>query len=554
MLTHLHIKNFAVIEEIDICFNHGMTVFSGETGAGKSIMVDALSLALGGRADSSLVRTGCNTAEITAIFEMEEQPDIINLLTEHDIDYRGEVAMRRVIRRDGRSRAYINGSSTQVQLLDAVGKCMVDIHGQHAHQSLLSTNIQAQLLDAFGKYLTPLSDVETAWSAWRDNEFRLQSLAVNDDDIQAQIELLKFRIGELHALNVEQMEFNELEQKYNRLNNMTQLCETCQQALTELINSDHSVYSRASRHLSELQNIQQFDQQLSSVIELLNSTCIQINEAGDELRRYLDRFDTDTEQLRDIEHQLNGFHDMARKCKVRPDQLSLHLLSLQEELNQLENNEIYFKELSSLRDTLLAKYYKVAETLSHHRHQAAEKLSRQISRKLHELGMPDSKFSIDVVRLTQDQPQKNGMDKIEYIVALNPGHAPLPLSKVASGGELSRISLAIQVTVNQDKGIPTLIFDEVDSGIGGGIAEIVGKLLHELAGTRQIFCVTHLPQVAAQGDHHLLISKSKQGDMTSVRVNELDHKQRDNEIARMLGGVKITEQTLIHAREMLQKI
>lgn len=552
LLKHLHIRDFAVIEELDIPFKDGMTVFTGETGAGKSIMVGALGLVLGDRSDSSIVRTGCERTEITAIFDIDNEGDIPPILAEQGIDYENELILRRVINTDGRSRAYVNGSSVPVQLLRTLGDCMVDIHGQHAHQSLLKAAVQRNMLDGFGNHPQQVNDVMDAWKVWHATELELQALSPENRDRDAQISLLQYQIQELEALNPGESTFSAIEEEYSRLSNANQLLEVCQQTLQQLSDDEHSIQNQVSRNLSELQDILKIDQSLSSVTELLNGATIQIGEASDELRHYLDTLDLDPERLKVVEDRLGALHEMARKHKIRPETLADHLISLKDELHKLENSEARFKELLKLQESSIENYYQAATRLSQCRLHAAKLLSVNISKKLNKLGMPGGKFSIRISEIEKNTPLINGMDKIDYLVSLNPGQSLQPLSKVASGGELSRISLAIQVTASQDKGIPTLIFDEVDSGIGGGVAEIIGKLLHSLSDKRQVFCVTHLPQVASQGDHHLQVTKATHAGTTLTRVSELNEEERIDEIARMLGGVKITEQTLAHAKEMFK--
>jgi len=552
LLKHLHIRDFAVIEELDIPFNAGMTVLTGETGAGKSILVGALGLVLGDRSDSGIVRAGCERTEITAIFDIENKNEIQCVLAEQEMDCEDELILRRVINKDGRSRAYVNGSSVPAQLLRSLGECMVDIHGQHTHQSLLKADVQRNLLDEFGNHPQKLNETKDAWKVWHANELEIQALSGDNRDHDAQIALLQYQIQELQALNPGKSKFSEVEEEYGKLANANRLLEVCQQTLLQLSEDERSTQGQISHHLNELQEIQKFDPSLANVIELLNGASIQIGEASDELRHYLDGLELDPERLKMVEDMLAAFHDMARKHKIQPETLSDHLVTLQDELSKLENSEARFNELIALQQTSIENYRKAASKLSQCRQQAARKLSHDISKKLIDLGMPGGQFSIEVNDIEKDMPLQNGMDKIDYLVSLNPGQPLQPLSKVASGGELSRISLAIQVTGSKDKGIPTLIFDEVDSGIGGGVAEIVGKLLHSLSDKRQVFCVTHLAQIASQGDHHLQVAKATHAGTTLTRVGELNDEERIDEIARMLGGVKISEQTLAHAKEMLK--
>ena len=553
LLKHLHIRDFAVIEEVDIAFNDGLTVFTGETGAGKSIMVGALELVLGDRSDSGIVRTGCERTEITAIFDIENENGIQSVLAEQEISCEDELILRRVINKDGRSRAYVNGSSVPAQLLRALGERMVDIHGQHTHQSLLKADVQRNLLDEFGNHQQQLNEVKDAWKLWHATELELQSLSGDNRDHDAQMTLLQYQIQELEALNPGESKFSDVEEEYGRLSNANRILEVCQETLQQLSDDEHSTQSQISHCLNELQDIQKFDQSLSSVIDLLNNATIQVSEASDELRHYLDRLELDPEKLKAVEDKLGALHDMARKHKIQPEELTDHLLTLQEELHKLENSEARYRELLTLQETTIEQYRKAAARLNQCRQQSAHRLSDDITKKLYELGMPGGQFSIEISDIGKNTPLQHGMDKIGYLVSLNPGQPLQPLSKVASGGELSRISLAIQVTGSKDKGIPTLIFDEVDSGIGGGVAEIVGKLLHRLSDKRQIFCVTHLPQIASQGDHHMQVAKATHAGTTLTRVSELNKEERVDEIARMLGGVKITEQTLAHAKEMLSQ-
>ncbi len=553
LLKHLHIRDFAVIEEVDIAFNDGLTVFTGETGAGKSIMVGALELVLGDRSDSGIVRTGCERTEITAIFDIENEDGIQSVLAEQEISCEDELILRRVINKDGRSRAYVNGSSVPAQLLRALGERMVDIHGQHTHQSLLKADVQRNLLDEFGNHQQQLNEVKDAWKLWHATELELQSLSGDNRDHDAQMTLLQYQIQELEALNPGESKFSDVEEEYGRLSNANRILEVCQETLQQLSDDEHSTQSQISHCLNELQDIQKFDQSLSSVIDLLNNATIQVSEASDELRHYLDRLELDPEKLKAVEDKLGALHDMARKHKIQPEELTDHLLTLQEELHKLENSEARYRELLTLQETTIEQYRKAAARLNQCRQQSAHRLSDDITKKLYELGMPGGQFSIEISDIGKNTPLQHGMDKIGYQVSLNPGQPLQPLSKVASGGELSRISLAIQVTGSKDKGIPTLIFDEVDSGIGGGVAEIVGKLLHSLSDKRQIFCVTHLPQIASQGDHHMQVAKATHAGTTLTRVSELNKEERVDEIARMLGGVKITEQTLAHAKEMLSQ-
>lgn len=552
MLKHLHIRDFAVIEELEIRFDAGMTVFTGETGAGKSIIVDALGLVLGDRADSSIIRSLCDSTEITAIFETGNNPSVNAILDEQGISQDEELMLRRVINRDGRSRAYVNGSSVPVQMLRDLGESMVDIHGQHAHQSLLKREVQRQLLDDYGRYETLLGQVRSSWSEWSAANSELSRISGHDQDRDARLALLQYQVQELEALNPDPAEIGNLEEEHTRLANASRLLETCQQILNQLAEDDLSVLNQINHGAHEMHTLLRYDPSLTPVSELLENANIQINEAAGELRHYLDHLELDPGRLKTVEERITALHDIARKHKVKPEALAAHLGTLKTELKNLEDSEQHLADLEKRRDLALQSYRKAAAELHALRKKAAARLGEEIEAKLKELGMPGGRFEINVETLDKETPQREGMDRIEYLVSVNPGQPLQPLAKVASGGELSRISLAIQVTGSKDKTLPTLIFDEVDSGIGGGVAEIVGNLLHSLARNRQVFCVTHLPQVAAQGDHHLQVNKSTLAQTTLTQVIKLNRDDRVEEIARMLGGLKITEQTRAHAREMLK--
>jgi DNA repair protein RecN (Recombination protein N) len=552
LLKYFHIRNFAVIEELEIQFDAGMTVFTGETGAGKSIIVDALGLVLGDRADSSIIRSGSDNTEITAIFDIGDDQTIPPILNDQDILYEDELMLRRVVNRDGRSRAYANGSPVTAQLLRELGECMVDIHGQHEHQSLLKREVQRTLLDEFGQHQEVLERVRKFHAAWSGAKVELDRLSGGNQDRSARLALLEYQVRELEALNPVQSEIAALEEEHMRLANASRLLDTCRQAIDCLSEDEQALLSQLNHHIHELQDLSRFDHRLSSVIEMLDSASIQISEAAGELRRYLDGLDLDPGRLRIVEERISTLHDIARKHKVRPGELAGQLEILKRELDQLKNSEQRITELQEIISRTLDDYRQAAQDLHKCRMKAAKKLGRDIQNKLAELGMPGGRFVINIEALENDNPSRDGMDHIEFQVAINPGQAMLPLSRVASGGELSRISLAIQVIGNRDKGPPTLIFDEVDAGIGGGVAEIVGKLLHSLAANRQVLCVTHLPQVASQGDHHLLVEKSTYMETTLTRALTLDRDERIEEIARMLGGLKITDKSRAHAKEMLR--
>ena len=553
VLKYLCISNLAVIENIEIRFSEGLTVLTGETGAGKSILIDALGLILGDRADTSIIRTGHDRAEVSAEFELPADEPLLRLLDEQSINVENdEVLIRRVINKDGRSRAYINATSAPIQLLRDAGRLLIDIHGQHEHQSLLKRDEQRELLDSFGNYGGVLDQVSDAFEKWDKTAGELRSLTETGGEFGAQLALLKYQVEELQGLELDENELDILEGDYKRLSNVNSLLETTQKALDDLYDGEQTVNGRINMIKRTIVEIERVDPTLAGIKELLENAEIQISEAGNELRAYLNNLEQDPARLHQVEQRLDALHDAARKHRVQPRQLFAHFQSITQKLELMERNQARVAALEKERAEALKEYKSVAEKLDECRRKCAGEMAKRITVELRALGMPESKFNIAVNSSPDLKPHRKGNNQVEFFVSANPGQALQPLRKVASGGELSRISLAIQVIANQYRSVPTMIFDEVDAGIGGGIAEIVGNLLRGLAKDRQIFCVTHLPQVASQGDNHFQVLKTSDKKTAQTRVFELDEKERIEEIARMLGGVKISEQSRSHAKEMLQ--
>ncbi|MBF8269052.1 MAG: recombination and repair protein [Gammaproteobacteria bacterium] len=552
MIKRLNIRDFAVIDELELEFDHGMTVLTGETGAGKSILIDALGLLLGDRAESGVIRDGTTRAEISALFDITTNPAVHDLLDEQAIDStEPELMIRRVITKDGRSSAFVNSTPATAQLLRSIGENLIDIHGQHSHQSLSKPEIQRKLVDDYGNYPQDLAVVKTAYERWREATKQLQELQGDTADQDAALTLLRYQVDELKNLRPEPGEYELLDEEHRRLANGNRLLDTASNALRMFHDDDLSIHARLSTITAELKALQQYDAALTNLIGILDEATLQMTEAGSELRQYLDQLQIDPERLQVVEERLSLMHELARKHRIQPRELAAHLAELEQQLARRQNSRQLIEELRQTQSAALAQYHAAAVKLQQHRKKAAQKMSAEITTKLAALGMVDGKFAITAEPQDETLPKPYGYDRIEFLVTTNPGLGLQPLRKIASGGELSRISLAIQVIGTQDKGIPTLIFDEVDAGIGGAIAEIVGKLLHELARQRQVFCVTHLPQVAAQGDQHLLVTKSSTRTTTSTTVQALSAPQRIEEIARMLGGIKITDQSRRHAQEML---
>ncbi len=551
MLTHLQIRNFALVESLELSFEQGMSVLSGETGAGKSILLGALGLTLGDRADSGVVRHGSERAEIAATFSTDSLPAVTTWLQEHELDMDGECILRRTINAEGRSRAFINGQPAPLQMLRELGEQLVDIHGQHAHQSLLKREVQRQQLDDYANHAPLLKQTATSFQQWQQlqQEFEvLQRLAGERD---SRLELLRYQVEELEALQLAADEIAALDEEHSKLANVSRLQEGAQGAAVQLYENDETaLVSQLERMLRQLQALQEIDPGLAAANELLEGAAIQTREAAGELRHYIDALDNDPQRLNSVEQRLGVIHELARKHRVEPEQLPELLEQLQQELTQLENAGTRLDGLQAEIDTTLAHYQTAADKLSKGRSKAAQKLSELISKNMRQLGMGEGHFSIALSPI-EAVASAHGQETVEFQVSANPGQPLRPLNKVASGGELSRISLAIQVITAGKGGIPTLIFDEVDVGVGGGVAEMVGRELRTLGGEHQVLCVTHQPQVAAQGHHHFYISKSTDKGNTRTTVEVIEDEQRVAEVARMSGGIAISEQTLSHAREML---
>jgi len=551
MLTDLQIRDLAIVDALEVTFQPAMTSLTGETGAGKSILIDALGLALGQRADSDVIRGGQQRAEISAIFDLCDAPEAARWLQEHALDDGEECILRRVLVREGHSRAFINGSSVPARSLQALGALLVDIHGQHAQQSLLQRDRQRHLLDEYAGLTAAVERTRELFQQWRQAEQTLEQLQISTREHHQRLDLLHYQIDELTRLSVIPQEVGELDQEQRRLSHATQLRQQCGRLLDALCEDEASAQARLGLANHELDEMLAVDSSLSESREMLESAAIQIDEAIANLRDYADRIEIDPQRLQQVEQRLEEIHDQARKYQCRPEQLAERLQALQQELSQIKNSSQQLQQWEERVANLNRRYYKQATTLSDKRQAAATKLARQASSGIRSLGIPDGELEIQVTPREDGRPGPGGMDQIEFMVSANPGQPLRPLNKVASGGELSRISLAIQVATIGCGQIPTLIFDEVDVGIGGAVAEIVGRLLRQLGQQRQVLCVTHLPQVAAQGHQQMSVSKRSSGSHVSTRILELQDEERVKEVARMLGGLEITANTLAHAREMI---
>ena len=554
MLTHIHIRDFAIVEELELDLRAGMTALTGETGAGKSILLDALNLALGDRADTDSIRHGADRAEISLQFNLQDAAEAQQWLREQAMDQDDECILRRIISSEGRSRGFINGTPVPMQSLKDLGELLVDIHGQHAHQSLLRREIQRRLLDEFSGNGPLLQQVQDSFHQWRRTREEWQSLQQAAQDRGARLDLLRYQVQELEALDLHPGELEALEEEHKKLANSGRLLQTCQQSLEQLHESDQGSLSEQLGQIQHaIEGICELDRNLSSVQSLLQEAGIQIQEAADELRSYLHRVDLDPQRLQWLDERMGLIHDLARKHRIIPPELHTLLANLQQELDSIEHADERLDILEKEIKVLEQNYYRAAKELSTRRAQAAEKLNRAVSDAIQELGMKGTRFEALLEALPKEQPSALGLEQVEFMISPNPGQPMKPLRKIASGGELSRASLAIQTILADNTHIPTLIYDEVDSGIGGPTAEVVGRQLRSLGRKRQVMCVTHLAQVASQAHQHLRVSKQQTKDRTTTRIEELRDDKRVEEVARMLGGIEITESSLTHAQEMIQR-
>jgi DNA repair protein RecN (Recombination protein N) len=551
MLNHIHIRNLAIVDTLELEFRPGMTVLTGETGAGKSILIDALGLSLGDRTDNDMIRPGCKRAEITASFDLSDHPELADWLREQAYDDGNECILRRVLVREGRSRSFINGSPAPLTLVQELGRQLVDIHGQHAHQSLLQRAMQRRLLDAYGGHQALVDQVGELHRRHKSTGARLDALRAAARDRTAKLELLRYQLGELDALKLGEGELVQLDRDHARLSNADRLQEVCARLLQELYEQEHALHGRLERAAGELQTVLTEDPELGEIGALLDSAAIQVQEAAAGLRSHLDGLEQDPALLQRLEERLGEIHDLARKYRVKPDRLPELQAELAEELDELENADEQLGQLEAEQEHLRGEYLAAARRLSGKRRSQAKRLATAVTEAMAGLGMPGGKLEVALSPRDEAEGAAHGLEDVELVVSANPGQPPQPLAKVASGGELSRISLAIQVITANCGQVPTLIFDEVDVGIGGGVAEIVGQLLRRLGADRQVLCVTHLPQVAAQGHHHLRVAKHSSRNQTQTQITPLEPEARVEEIARMLGGLRITDQTRGHAREMV---
>jgi len=553
MLSHLSIKDFVIVDHIELEFLPGFTVLTGETGAGKSILIDALSMALGDRGDINQIRQGCERAEISVTFDISALPDLNDWLNDYDLQGDPNIClMRRVIDAGGRSRAFINGHTVTLQQLRLASGYLIAIHSQHAHQSLLQKESQRDLLDAFAGCGELVQSVKAAYQDWQNICQQRIAWTQRKTESLEKREQLEWQAQELSELNLAVGEWQTLQTDHNRLSHIASLVEAAEMGIDRLSENETAVISQMSAVHSQLQNLLDYDGQLKTTVDLLESAQIQLQEGIYELKHYRQQLDLDPHYLQEVEQRLSAIHAVARKYHETPEALTGLLESVTQQLETLnaggDDGKMQAQETAAEQ-----KYHKLAKKLSAARKKAGKSLAQQVTETMQTVAMVGGEFSVNFISL--EQGNAAGVEQTEFLVSAHKGLPLRPLAKVASGGELSRISLAIQVITSKVGTVPTLIFDEVDVGIGGRVAEIVGKLLKQLGQERQVMCITHLPQVAATGDQQWQVTKEtdKNGSKRVLsHIANLTEKNRVEEIARMLGGVKITEATRKHAAEMLQ--
>lgn len=554
MLTHLNIQNFTLVDRLDLDIKPGMTVITGETGAGKSIVLDALALTLGDRAEADRVRTGASRADITATFDTSAIPSAQEWLLNMDLqqpDNPQECLLRRLINNEGKSKSYINGQPVTLQQLRILGEMLIDIHSQHEHQSLLIKDTHRRLIDEFAGQTDLSKQVRLAFREWQSRLEHFIHLRDNAADVSARFQLLSYQFNELEQLGLQPGEQAKLEAEQRSLANAEEILHGSQQLAAFCGDDEQGLGVNLHRALHILRNLPEKSAALQTAEELLTSAQIQVEEAQHEIDRHIDSFNLDPTRLAVVEDRLSAIYDLARKHRIQPEELPAFIDKLSAELEQLQGGDGKLDQLAQQVAQAEKAYRQLAEQLSGKRNKAGTSLAKQVNEQLKLLAMTNANLSVSLLPLT-DKPGPNGLEDVEFLISTNPGQAPRPLAKIASGGELSRISLAIQVITAKTSATPTLVFDEVDVGIGGATGDVVGHLLRQLGERGQVICVTHLAQVASKGHQHLQVVKTASKKSAESTLVELSGESKVEEIARMLGGLKITDQSLAHAREMLE--
>jgi DNA repair protein RecN (Recombination protein N) len=555
VLRHLQIRDFAIIESVELEFKAGLTVLTGETGAGKSIIVDALELLCGGRAGADVVRAGAERADVTATIDISKTAgELRHILEQQSITSDVDLLVRRVVGNDGRSRAWLNGQTVPIALLRDITELLFDIHGQHEFQSLVRPATQRALVDTYGRLDSLAGQVRAAHSTWLALMNRSVELEGAASERSSRLELLAHQLREIEALQIRPGESAELHEERARLSNRGRLTQSVRAALECLYESEHpDAHGLLSRSIASLRLAASLDPQLSPVSALLDEAAIRVKEAGHTLQQYLNALDLDPQRADAIERRLAAFEELARKHRITPDALLEKESELRAQLGALEHAAADLSTVRAQLSNAATHYQDSARQLSARRTTAGRALAKEISTRMQELGMAGGRFLVDVAQAENAEPSAHGIDQIEFRVSTNPGQPPRAIAKVASGGELARLSLAVQVSC-ASSAAGCMVFDEVDAGIGGAVAEIVGRELRQLGEQGQVLCVTHLPQVAAQGHQHLRVAKKTEGKLTRTSVTALSAAASADEIARMLGGVEITAKARAHAQEMLARV
>jgi DNA repair protein RecN (Recombination protein N) len=543
-IGRIHLRDFVIVKELEIEFSRGFTVLTGETGAGKSILIDALQIAFGARAEPGFIREGASRAEICV--EFNPQPWVLAWLTEHGFEEAEDWLIKRIIDTQGKSRAWINASPVSATQLKELGEQLLDIHGQHAWQSLTKPQEVRALLDAYSGHAT--EQLKTAWQTWRDAQNSLLEAQASQASQTQELERLLWQITELEKLNPQPQEWEELSAQHQRLSNSQSLLESATLCLSSLQDEDTGVLSQLSKGINSLQSNAQFDASFKDWIEVLHSSLNQAQDAAHSINSWLKHVDLDASTLEEIDQRMSLWMSLARRFKKPPEDLAKVLSEWREQLLRL-NQALDIEALQGAANSALQALTKEAQKVSKARNQAAPLLAKAITQAMQELGMQGGQFEVELTQLPE--LSSHGAEDVGFLVAAHAGSTPKPVSKVASGGELSRIALAIAVTTSKLGSTPTLIFDEVDSGVGGAVAHTVGRLLRQLGQDRQVLAVTHLPQVASCANHHWVVSKLRTGEQTFSQVTCIDGLEREKEIARMLGGESATQTSLAHAKEML---
>jgi DNA repair protein RecN (Recombination protein N) len=553
MLTLIRIANYAIIDQVEVELEHGFSVMTGETGAGKSILVDALGLALGDRADSGAVRAGAKRAEVSVVLELPEGHGATLWLRDRELDDGDTCTLRRLIGADGRSRAFVNNQPVPLDDLRALGAMLIDIHGQHAHQSLLNTPTQRAILDANGGLTEVAAQVAAAFKTWQDAAALYDDRQGRSADREARLELKRFELAELRELGLEPGETERLHGERGRLANVDRLLHGIDAALQQVYESDQgSAYAQIAQARRALEGLVEHDVELRGAAEQLARAEIELGDVAAGLVRYREHLEADPERLEYLETRLAKIRALARRHRVGEAELVDVAVKLEAAVDALDTSGESLQQLAAKVAAAEKSYFDLAGRLSQERKQCAAALGEEVSAQLKELGLPNGEFLAVLEPKPKERADATGIDRIEFQVQLNPGQPFAAIARAASGGELSRISLALEVVATDASTIPTFVFDEVDAGIGGGVAEIVGRRLRQIARRRQVLCVTHLPQVASQGEHHHRVTKTTDGKTSRIHVHALSADERIEELSRMLGGVQITDTTRAHAAEMMR--